>query len=254
MKKLLKETLELYLQHTKRMLYGVGSSEIEGICISRILENLVDFEAPDAYSIVEETLFLLELFQFDRTTKIRKQGSTSEKGLADANKAFGKADDGTYVYPIGDKKIIDGSTVYAAGNSEDASKRYVKNFLDVATAHYNKIETYLQNIAKENIGSNCTTAKIGFFVEDKTISGNFYYDNQMKKQPIFLFETKQFLDFFSKNDKLEFFLCGSTQSRRFYLHFISRDTIKDYRKKQVDMNEIKIYEFTAMKIGAKVIF
>ena len=142
-------------------------------------------------------------------------------------------------------------------NSQD----YVENALNNAKIHYNKIDSYIDNLCKSGKLSNINSIKIGFFIEDTSVLGNVFVERvrvenlktknhpETNKHPIILCCTKQFLDWFEEHTKLDFCFCASNCGDKYFLWFISRESIFEYRKNEIDMEQIEIINFTPQVVG-----
>ncbi len=79
---------------------------------------------------------------------------------------------------------------------------------------------------------------VGFVIEDSTPLGSVYLDGKLKC--VNLTFSKEFLDLFEESLDLDFviFAMSGDDSKRL-LSFISRNTIEEHRKSQVEVSNIK---------------
>ena len=79
---------------------------------------------------------------------------------------------------------------------------------------------------------------VGFVIEDSTPLGSLYFDGKIKC--VDLTFAKEFLDLFEKSPNLDFVIFAMTgNDYNKLLSFISRSTIEEHRKKQIEVSNIK---------------
>lgn len=154
--------------------------------IQKILFDPIDSEEPDAYSIVDDGIYLIEHFQFDASIETRG-GSLLSIELAKAqNKEF------AYILPKSDKLY------------------YINNLIKHFEEHAKKYEKYKENMVKK---MDCKTEFRGlvFLIEDKTIFGAIDGDvlNTYKKEIPFEFVlTSDFINVWKKYDFVKYIVIG----------------------------------------------
>ena len=182
---------------------------------------------PDAYSIKGDTVLLLEHFEFDNSKTTRKG---SEQKIKEANT----------------QRYLDKNPYHSTMLQEYVEKtgaHYVKSLETVFLSHSNNIENYKKEINAETSAS-FNNYIMGFVIEDASSFGSSYYNktNGAYTRANMLY-TKEFLDLFEKNPQLDFVIFSITKGQDNGSFFISRNTIDDYRKKQIEVAKIEHFLF-----------
>jgi len=250
------QTISTWLSKTKFEIEFYGSSEINQKCIVDCLSVLKDFETPDGYSVIDDTIYILEHFEFDSTVATKSKGSKTRRETDRIGKDFGKTNPSS-----ANKSVL----VKESYNINHSASNYIKNFLINANKHYTRIDSYIKNLDEQKKMGNIKNIKTGFFIEDKTILGNVYCERvkvenlkvknipETKIAPTILCFTKQFLDWFTEKKKLDFCLCASNYGDKHFLWFINRESINEYRKHEVNMESIEIIDFKPQVVGIKTL-
>jgi len=241
------ERLNRYIYGTKGDINFLGNVNFRYATIQDYMKNIVEFEKPDAYSIVGDAVCIIEHFEFDSAKSIKggksKRESTSKREIGRVEREFDK------VAPIDE-----GITLRDTINVHHSATNYMNNALRNIANHYTKIDSYKMNLIQTGIIDNNCKFEVGFFIEDTTLLGNIYESKEWKPPtPIFLPHCKQFLDFFDTACKLDFCICTSSYGTTDFIWFINRESIQDYRKIQIDLDEIAIIDFSPRVFGWKTI-
>ena len=72
-------TMNTCLCNTKGEIKFYGADKIGECHLSDCLTALCDFDAPDGYSIVEDSMYVIEHFQFDSTKSTKSKGSSTRR-------------------------------------------------------------------------------------------------------------------------------------------------------------------------------
>ena len=158
-----------------------------------ISRHIKPYEKPDFISLVGDTLYLIEHFEFDASLR-KKNSSTLREALADDNR---KIDNFFKEHP--NNEMYCGSLSFKAN-----AEIYLNNLFSSFNKHYKKIESYKDKVKKEFKFKEC---KIVFFIVDHTICGNFaLLDTGVESvNPILSKEFEEFL--VDKND-VDYLLIG----------------------------------------------
>lgn len=184
---------------------------------------------PDAYSIKDDTVLLLEHFEFDNSKTTRKG---SEQNIKDAKI----------------QRALDNNLTLSTMISERVEKTgpyYVKSLEEVFLSHANNIGNYKKEINAE-MGIVFNNYITGFVIEDASSFGSSYYDQTNGAYTrVNMLYAKEFLDLFEKTPQLDFVIFAITKSnyQNNGIFFISRNTIEEYRKKQIEVSKIKRFLF-----------
>ena len=182
---------------------------------------------PDAYATSDDTLLLLEHFEFD-SSKPTNKGSVQHRISAQTDRTI------TEILSKENFAVV-AETVTKSG------KCYVDNFTKQFNNHYPKISEYRSNMQTE-LSTSCLNTIVGFVIEDSTPLGSLYFDGKMKC--VDLTFSKEFLDLFEKSQDLDFVIFAMTGSDdNKLLSFVSRSTIEEHRKKQIEVSNIVEFLF-----------
>ena len=247
------------LRNTEGEVKFYGNPKIGETSLTDCLASLCDFDGvcgsrgPDGYSIVGDSLFVMEHFEFD-STKVTKKGSSTRKEDDRISREFDAVISTDITVPFRDSY-----------NISHSSQNYITNALSNANAHYNKIDLYIDNLRECDKLSGINSIKTGFFIEDKSVLGNVCLERvrvenlkvknrpETNIRPIILCQTKQFLDWLGSNEKIDFCFCSSTYGDKSFVWFINREAICEYRKHEIDMEQIEILNFTPQVGGFKIV-
>ena len=235
------EKLNNYLADCNYAVGFEGTAEMRFASLREYLCNLTEFECPDAYSKVGDTVCILEHFEFDSAKATTKKGSSFKRTLSYVNRDFESIEATEAGVTFHASIVPDG---YEKGEqSYHTAENYIANVLGSMRQHYGRIDLYINNLRKHGVIDDHLKVEIGFFIEDTTVLGNAHDPGGFADiRPIILTHCKQFLDEFEKWAKLDFCICASTIGNKSHLSFINRASIKDYRAKQLDMEKIELID------------
>lgn len=182
---------------------------------------------PDAYAVINDSVLLLEHFQFDNSQVVRK-GSKQNLTAAETDRKI-------------DKLLSKEDFAVLNEYIEKCGIYYVGNLRKQFDAHAKKIYEYKKDIQTETnqVFSSCL---MGFIIEDASILGSVYFDNGLKY--VDLVFSKEFLDLFEQTTNLDFVIFAMTgNEENKVLSFISRKTIEEHRKNQIEVSKIQEFSF-----------
>lgn len=167
---------------------GCNTAYVE---LVKSLKQINEFERPDGFIILEDTLYLIEHFEFD-SSKVNKKGAQDRR-------EFGRI-----------KRTLEGcpvNTIYHDTVKGDRSiSQYLENLLCNFHNHYKNIDLYIDNIKKYINGFSYI--KFGFFIEDTTVFGNSYKlkekDSFPNRYSLHLAYCKEFIDLFEEGNVQNF--------------------------------------------------
>lgn len=195
--------------------------------IDPYINNFYTFDRPDGFSKINNTILIMEHFEFDSACNIYK-GSENRKELArisrEAQEKFSNGNNSS-------RDVI--KCTYSIQN-------YIKNVTKEFMKHYHKIPSYKEHLKLENIINNDTEIKVMFLIEDTTTLPNL--DNK-NGNPITLVKCDKFLDLFEKHKEVDYILCFSEYNQQKITYFLSQSSIEDYRKNEIKVNEIEIIDW-----------
>ena len=182
---------------------------------------------PDAYATSDDTLLLLEHFEFD-SSKPTSKGSVQRQASAKTDRTIAEI-------LSKDNFAVVSETVNKSG------KCYVDNFIKQFNNHYSRIAGYISDM-KTELSTYCSNTIVGFVIEDSTPLGSLYFDG--KKKCVDLTFSKEFLGLFEKAQDLDFVIFAMTgNDNNKVLSFISRSTIEEHRKNQIEVSNIDKFLF-----------
>lgn len=237
----------------QRIMYQYFQEEYTTICFygdeSRIQEimhyfdRIIQYDKPDAYSIVDGKLFMLECFEFDSSNR-SSNGSKQKREEANDDRLFQRiepSEEGTFF-----RNVL--STDYTIDN-------YRKNATSTFLTHYNRIDTYKKHLIDDGIIKPETDSIMAFFIEDTTLLGNIYEVDSWEKptHPLFLPCCDFFLDLFEHSPNLDCVFCGSWACGSHHLWFIDRTMIANFRDNQIHTEDLTLCDFTPHSVGYKII-
>lgn len=204
------------------------------------LNQINEFERPDGFIILEDTLYLIEHFEFD-SSKVNKKGAQDRR-------EFGRIKRTLDGYPV--------NTIYHDTVKGDRSiSQYLENLLCNFRNHYKNIDLYIDNIKKHISGFSYI--KFGFFIEDTTIFGNSYKlkekDSFPNRYSLHLAYCKEFIDLFEESKKLDFCFCSISNSKNRSLDLINKENIYLYREAQIECSQIELINFSTNTSGANIL-
>lgn len=239
----IKDIFRHYLLNNGGKICSLGKITMKYEKLEKYLDfdNLVEFERPDGYSLCNDSICIFEHFEFDSTKKSRK-GSQSKIEDIRVRSSFHKT------------ASTDRLTVnHAELNIQHTSSRYIENALNGMRNHYEKVDSYIENLKANNILRDNLNIELGFFIEDTTILGNRFFVREGKfdvPYEVNLAQCKQFLDFFETCSKLDFCLCGNSFSNKIF--HVNKDSIQEYRKSEIDLDAIELLDLKPKVVSCSV--
>lgn len=210
--------------------FPFGSKEEFVNNIEPFLKNHISFEKPDGFSKVENKVMILEHFEFDSTKNHSKKGSETRIELARIDRESSKI-------PLSETGTSSYSDKVKCSHCID---QYINNAINGFLNHYSKIESYKDHLKLENIIDDRIDVKVMFLIEDTTLLGNI--DIKTGK-PVILVRCDKFLDIFEKSENIDYIMCFSSIDRHNQIWFLSRASIKQYRRIEQKVNELEIIDF-----------
>ena len=182
---------------------------------------------PDAYATSDDTLLLLEHFEFD-SSKPTSKGSVQHQISAQTDRTIAEI-------------LSKDNYAVVAEMVTKSGKYYVNNFIKQFNNHYSRIAGYISDMQTE-LSTSCSNTIVGFVIEDSTPLGSVYFDGEMKC--VDLTFSKEFLGLFEKAQDLDFVIFAMTgDDNNKVLSFISRSTIEEHQKIQIEVSNIDKFFF-----------
>lgn len=182
---------------------------------------------PDAYATSDDTILLLEHFEFD-SSKPTNKGSVQHQISAQTDRTIAEI-------------LSKDNFAVVAEKVDKSGKCYVDNFIKQFNNHYSRIAGYISDMQTE-LSTSYSNTIVGFVIEDSTPLGGVYFDGEMKC--VDLTFSKEFLDLFQKSQDLDFVIFAMTgNDNNKLLSFISKSTIEEHRKNQIEVANIDKFLF-----------
>ena len=209
------------------------------------IQNLISYDRPDAYSIIDQTALIVEHFEFDSTFS-NKKGSKNRQELARVERNFE-----TKLSKISfqSKKTF---KAHDELNVTHLTENYIKNAITVFKNHYKKIDKYKTNLFRKEKNNVIKNIKTMFWIEDSTLLGNVFISNNehdVNLKPLVLLYCDKFLDELSNCKNLDYILCFSHYGNKQFIYFLDLNFISAYREKQINTSEIEIIDFSPHTTG-----
>ena len=210
------------------------------------MEKIIPFEAPDFYSIVGNTIYIFEHFEFDSSPNTRK----GSQNRIEINKDIKKFKESFCNNPNADgTEIYKGELIV-----KQSITNYMKNLASAFENHYQKIKHYKENIL-EHI--NCDNDKkfdfvVTFLIEDVSIFGSIYFDKESKLLlPIFV---KEFVDLWKKKLNVDNIICSAeTNENKKNTYIVSKNDFVYLNRMSIPMEQIKQFGFNPKSIWMRII-
>ena len=207
------------------------------------LSQLRQYDSPDMYAIVDDTLVIMEHFVFDASRETKSKGMERIRKDREAH---------AKLWENATKGNMPAVVVTQAGETMSLQS-WQKNFERHFDSHYAKIGQYVENgkkaasMKQPSKTEGIVSCKIGFFIEEEfppilEINGTLREARYI--------ETKQFLDFFRDKTKVDFILYGTQYDGHrsvFYIdhkHTADRDKAFDLEDKNINISNINKNEHT----------
>ena len=159
-----------YILHTYfsvpniRIKYCGETSHLDGF--KGIISNLVSFDHPDAYAIIENEVFIFEHFEFDGSDNQSRKGSQQHRLVESENRVFS---DWT---PSPELPIYRGTI-----NANYTLENYRNNLIKSFNKHYNEIDAYIETLRTKRIIKGNERITTIFFIEDISLFGSYIISN-----------------------------------------------------------------------------
>lgn len=250
MKEVIRVTKEFFNEnHGKIQIFESQEDSIRELF--PFLEQMEDFDKPDAFSVIGNKALIIEHFEFD-STHSNSKGSSNRIEQARVEREFTEE--------INKKELQPGETFmrHDVLPVHHSIENYIKNAVEAFNNHYEKIESYICNLMKEGKITRATDVKVMFWIEDTTFMGNFFriksptYDTP--RQELVLLYCDKFLDVLETCEKLDYILCFSHYGPDKFCCFLDMNHINDYREIQVRTEDIEIIDFEPHVISAAFAF
>ena len=177
---------------------------------------------PDAHSIVDNTILLIEHFEFD-SSKPTSKGSIQHKISAQTDREI-------------ESILFNDDFAVVAECVEKNGKYYVDNFSKQFKHHLSRIDEYKIDIQIE-LSTKFSNFLVGFVIEDSTCFGSTYYDKGIKYVDLTL--CKEFLDLFENTQGLDFvFFTSAKNDGTRFASFVFKDSISEHRLHQIEVSKI----------------
>lgn len=215
----------LYLRNNyKDLLYPYGTSSLTTQELYQMLNSLQSFEHPDMYAKINNTVYILEHFEFDSSKESRKgmHGIASEKALT---RKFDNL-----IRNNRTENISSFEKISYVGSFQDYQKNFEKHF----THHYGQIPNYKADLQKAGVLCKEDQVKIGFWIEN--LYPPLYDKNNRFQRELYYFDTKQFSEFLKKSTDVDFVLFSGYIDGKLQIVYFDKNSLPTLSE-QIDLND-----------------
>lgn len=181
-------------------------------------QKLIQSESPDIYAVHNNTVLLIEHFEFD-SSKSNKKGSLYKRENARIDRKFDNI------------KLIDTNPeilIHDVIHGEPSFKNLKNNLLKTFDNHYIKIPDYINNLINIGILDDNKSLKTAFFIEDTSPLGNIYIDNHGNPQHLNIFHADFFVEkLLCLDNQLDCIFYGFYYGSEYYLWFLDLKSLKN---------------------------
>ncbi len=231
-----------------------GNQENSIMNLIPFLQSINEFEAPDAFSVIDDKALIIEHFEFDSSYS-GKKGSLSKSEKVNIERNFIKE------VKKANLKIGETFKKCAILKTSRSVENYIKNVLNNFNNHYQKIDKYKSNLLEQGKIKKSTQVKTMFWIEDTSILGNFFESDDTNFNtevvPLIPLHCDKFLDRLKECDKLDYIFCFSCYRMQKYIWFLDLNYINEQIKNQLIVSDIELFNSkpfqlsyqTLLKIG-----
>ena len=197
------------------------------------------YNAPDLFFVKDRLVLIVEHFEFD-CYKRTKKGSSFRSEEARIEREFN-------ALPMKENS----SVMHATIDAKSSYEYYINNVKQSFDEHYDRIDTYVQNLTKIGVVKEDSDVKVMFLIDDVSPLGTMTVDNsagwgENDRHPIVLGACKDFLDFLSERKKVNYVLACSSYGSEPYIWFINQNDLKVYQESAIDYSA---REFIPIKVN-----
>ena len=189
-----------------------GFHAVSAELLNKALRNLVTFERPDMYAMVDDTMVLIEHFEFDASKRTAK-GMMGKKEESNLKKQIAVLPENKqlFCHKVGYKQTL---------------QDWISNFEVIFDEHYRKIPAYKEKIVQLQT-KDIKKILVGFFIENQNSIPVFWDD---KHRELRYFETIQFAEKIKESRELDFVLFGYLCGTNPQIIYIDRDSFEETEK------------------------
>ncbi len=209
--------------------------------LNHVFDSIQILDRPDFYSIVGNTIYIIEHFEIDSTKHNRKGSKQKIEEFKDElrfQQVAGANNDNMSIY--------NGQI-----NAEPKIEFYKENLFAAFDDHYNKIESYKNHVRELVQDFDKYKVVTIFIIEDSSIFGSLYFKNGLKLLlPVF---AREFNSYFKSKQNLDLVLCSSETNTNTKISWIlARCDIEHMLDKEVSLNDIELVDLRPMSLRASI--
>lgn len=230
-------------QNDTNTVHYLGDNKAVIACGNALANSQVVFDdAPDMYLVDNDTVYIIEHFEFD-CFKRTKKGSAYRRREAIIDKEFDKIEPSE-----------EGITFHAVIQEESSYKFFLDNIKTYFDYHYNRIPNYIENLKNKGIIRKNDRVKIIFFIEDVSPLGTIVFDRKRgSMEPVILASSKEFLEYYKSKPNVDYIISCSQCEKYDYIWFIDRNQIEEYFNNTRDYSKMEFLNFEPNEIRFKMI-
>lgn len=199
--------------------------------LNSVIKNIVQYNRPDMYAIINDEVIMIEHFEFD-SYKSNRKGSDYRRKEGNIKNEFNKLL----------KNHIDNRIIYNNKIKSTATKdNYINNFISVFDEHYRKIDIYKERI---KLLSNYKVDTY-FFIEDISPLGSYCINSKREFRYLLIFQFKKIYNFLLSHKDVSAILYGffDGDKKRLILLENNEESIKKLLQDYEVADELECYWF-----------
>ena len=231
-------TLQKYLTDSKGHMTALGSSS-DILKFQWFIENgvVVTTDHPDAFIKVGNEILIIEHFAIDGYEEKEHVGSLATYNERAIHTKLEK------------QELINGSNhITEQLGVKNSYQQFLDNCYHRFEHHYQQIERYKQHLIDEQIADVDSHYTVCFLMDEVSPIGTLTVDDEGCIHPVCLGYSKEFLDFFEKQTKVDWIISAviipveSFDCWRYEPYFFSRNDIAECRGRIVDYANLQFLE------------
>lgn len=198
-------------------------------------EILNFYNRPDGY-INSNDFYILEHFEIN-ATKTNSKGSQTRKEEARIKSKF---NDTISKHKNETVRLFEELQIEIS--AENLYKCFRQNYLN----HFNKVNSYTDNLSKSKLLDNNKNVKVCFFVEDTTPLGTFYL-NKNKRTTLRIINIKECLETITSHPVDYIFLLNQYDNDK-SIYFVEKEWINELLQNSMQVKDIKMIDWKPMEM------
>ena len=242
----MKEIERIIEKYLKNGGEGIVYFNLNQELFNKVIYNAKPYERPDILSIFDNKIIGIEHFEFDSYKRTKRKGSDFKIKENKIERNINRK--------LNEELILkDSAIVNEEIESTGSLKNYFDNFKEIFLDHYQKIDTYIENI-KNNF--DCTNKEIHFcfFAEDVTTLGNYYLSTERKVSLLDPLFSSDVIEILKNSPKVEYLIIGVYAMHEYKMVIIEnkKNILERLKKERMEVNEKNFLCFSPQIMGSAI--